>query len=91
MVPVYGLNYKDKREDALGWLQQFGNPYLKSISDTDGLVGLIGRFTLNDGKPRDLAIAPADPAIHAPGRNPVADAHARLAGLAPARERLAQF
>ena len=39
-VKLFGLNYKDKREDALGWLQQFGNPYLKSMSDTEGLVGI---------------------------------------------------
>ena len=39
-VKLYGLNYKDKREDALGWLQQFGNPYLRSMSDTEGLVGI---------------------------------------------------
>lgn len=39
-VKLYGLNYKDKREDALGWLQKFGNPYLKSMSDTEGLVGI---------------------------------------------------
>ena len=39
-VPVYGLNYKDKREDALAWLQRFGNPYVASISDTQGLVGI---------------------------------------------------
>ena len=39
-VKLYGLNYKDKRDDALGWLQKFGNPYLKSMSDTEGLVGI---------------------------------------------------
>ena len=39
-VKLYGLNYKDKRDDALGWLNNFGNPYLKSMSDTDGLVGI---------------------------------------------------
>ncbi|MBX9716336.1 MAG: DsbE family thiol:disulfide interchange protein [Burkholderiaceae bacterium] len=39
-VKMYGLNYKDKREDALDWLAKFGNPYLKSISDTEGLVGI---------------------------------------------------
>jgi len=39
-VKLYGLNYKDKREDALRWLASFGDPYLKSISDTDGLVGI---------------------------------------------------
>ena len=39
-VKLYGLNYKDKREDALGWLNNYGNPYLKSVSDTEGLVGI---------------------------------------------------
>lgn len=39
-VKLYGLNYKDKREDALGWLANYGNPYLTSMSDTDGLVGI---------------------------------------------------
>ena len=39
-VPIYGLNYKDKRDDALGWLNQFGNPYVASLSDTEGLVGI---------------------------------------------------
>lgn len=40
LVPIYGLNYKDKRDDALGWLQQFGNPYAASITDVDGRVGI---------------------------------------------------
>lgn len=39
-LKLYGLNYKDKREDALAWLANFGNPYVQSISDTDGLVGI---------------------------------------------------
>lgn len=39
-VPLYGLNYKDKRDDALRWLKQFGDPYRQSLSDTDGLVGI---------------------------------------------------
>ncbi len=39
-VPIYGLNYKDKRDDALGWLTQFGDPYLASASDTRGHVGI---------------------------------------------------
>jgi cytochrome c biogenesis protein CcmG/thiol:disulfide interchange protein DsbE len=39
-LKLYGLNYKDKRDDALGWLDRYGNPYLKSVSDTDGLVGI---------------------------------------------------
>jgi cytochrome c biogenesis protein CcmG/thiol:disulfide interchange protein DsbE len=38
-VPIYGLNY-DKRDDALAWLARFGNPYVASLSDTEGLVGI---------------------------------------------------
>jgi cytochrome c biogenesis protein CcmG/thiol:disulfide interchange protein DsbE len=40
VVPIYGLNYKDKQPDALAWLQQFGDPYNVSIVDRDGRVGL---------------------------------------------------
>lgn len=40
LPPVIGLNYKDKREDALRWLQRFGDPYLLSVVDTDGRVGI---------------------------------------------------
>jgi len=40
VVPIYGLNYKDKRDDALAWLKQFGNPYALSIIDGDGRVGI---------------------------------------------------
>jgi cytochrome c biogenesis protein CcmG/thiol:disulfide interchange protein DsbE len=39
-LPVYGLNYKDQRDDALAWLNEFGNPYVLSSSDTDGRVGI---------------------------------------------------
>ena len=39
-VPLYGLNYKDKRDDAMRWLANFGNPYTRSLSDTEGLVGI---------------------------------------------------
>ncbi len=40
VVPIYGLNYKDQRPDALKWLDQFGNPYTASIVDADGKVGI---------------------------------------------------
>jgi len=39
-VPLVGLNYKDSRNDALGWLKEFGNPYDVSLSDLDGRVGI---------------------------------------------------
>jgi cytochrome c biogenesis protein CcmG, thiol:disulfide interchange protein DsbE len=40
IVPVYGLNYKNKREEALEWLSDFGNPYVVIASDLDGRVGI---------------------------------------------------
>lgn len=40
IVPIFGLNYKDQRETALQWLKQFGDPYVISIADTEGRVGI---------------------------------------------------
>lgn len=40
VVPVYGLNYKDRRAEALDWLARLGNPYVASLADTDGRVGI---------------------------------------------------
>jgi cytochrome c biogenesis protein CcmG/thiol:disulfide interchange protein DsbE len=40
IVPIFGLNYKDKRDDALAWLRRFGDPYALSIMDTDGRIGI---------------------------------------------------
>ena len=40
VVPIYGLNYKDKREDALAWLGDLGDPYVLSAVDFDGRVGI---------------------------------------------------
>ena len=40
VVPIYGLNYKDRREDALATLDELGDPYLGSAVDLDGRVGI---------------------------------------------------
>ena len=40
VVPIYGLNYKDQRDPALGWLERYGNPYRATLSDTTGAVGI---------------------------------------------------
>lgn len=40
LAPIYGLNYKDKREDATRWLQRFGDPYAATLWDGDGRVGM---------------------------------------------------
>lgn len=39
-VPLIGLNYKDKREDAARVLATEGNPYDVNIVDADGRVGI---------------------------------------------------
>jgi cytochrome c biogenesis protein CcmG/thiol:disulfide interchange protein DsbE len=39
IVPVLGLNYKDKREDGLTVLRKSGDPYALTIFDADGKVG----------------------------------------------------
>jgi cytochrome c biogenesis protein CcmG/thiol:disulfide interchange protein DsbE len=39
-VPIYGLNWKDKREDALDWLGELGDPYVLSVADLDGRVAI---------------------------------------------------
>lgn len=39
-VPIYGLDYKDNRMQALMWLRQFGNPYQVTAFDADGKVGI---------------------------------------------------
>ncbi|MDR2711032.1 MAG: DsbE family thiol:disulfide interchange protein [Burkholderiales bacterium] len=39
-VTIVGLNYKDKAADGKAWLRQFGNPYVVSVMDADGRVGI---------------------------------------------------
>ena len=40
LVPIYGLNWKDRREDAVAWLNKFGDPYKASLADVDGRVAI---------------------------------------------------
>ena len=40
VAPVVGLDYKDKREDALAMLARQGNPYVLSAYDANGRVGI---------------------------------------------------
>ncbi|MGH7064326.1 MAG: DsbE family thiol:disulfide interchange protein [Stellaceae bacterium] len=39
-VPLYGLDYKDKPEDAARWLDAMGDPYARTGADLDGRVGI---------------------------------------------------
>jgi cytochrome c biogenesis protein CcmG/thiol:disulfide interchange protein DsbE len=40
LVPIIGLNYKDKRDDGVQWLTRLGNPYSLSAFDVEGRVGI---------------------------------------------------
>ncbi|NMM44951.1 DsbE family thiol:disulfide interchange protein [Rhodospirillaceae bacterium KN72] len=39
-IPVYGLNSKDKREDAIRWLNELGDPYTRIGYDPLGRAGI---------------------------------------------------
>ena len=40
VLPVYGVNHRDDRADALRWLEVYGDPYRASAFDPDGEVGI---------------------------------------------------
>lgn len=39
-IPIYGLNTKNNRDEALAWLSELGNPYVLSAADLDGRVSI---------------------------------------------------
>jgi len=39
-IPIYAINWRDNRPDALNWLAQLGDPYVASGFDEDGRVGI---------------------------------------------------
>ncbi|GEA49608.1 thiol:disulfide interchange protein DsbE [Vibrio inusitatus NBRC 102082] len=39
-VKIIGLNYKDDRGKAIKWLRDLGNPYMVSLFDGRGMLGL---------------------------------------------------
>ena len=40
VVPIHGLNYKDKPDDAARWLDELGDPYMRTGADLDGRVAI---------------------------------------------------
>ena len=68
---IYGLNYKDRSDDAKQWLVQFGDPYVFSLADVDGRVGIdYGVYGVPEtfvidkqGVIRHKVIGPVTPAI----------------------------
>ncbi|MEQ1628783.1 MAG: DsbE family thiol:disulfide interchange protein [Nitrospira sp.] len=39
-VPIYGMDYKDRRDEALTWLRRHGNPYVLTGVDEAGRIGI---------------------------------------------------
>ena len=39
-VPIYGIDYKDKPDDAAAWLSRMGDPYARTGADLDGRVAI---------------------------------------------------
>ena len=39
-LPIVGLDYKDQEKDGLQWLARLGNPYVLSVADKDGRIGI---------------------------------------------------
>ena len=40
IVPIHGLNYKDKPDDAQTWLNELGDPYRRTGADISGRVAI---------------------------------------------------
>ena len=39
-IPIYGINWRDTRPEALRWIDQLGDPYIASGFDGSGRVGI---------------------------------------------------
>ena len=39
-IPIFGINWRDSRTQALSWLEQLGDPYVVSGFDADARVGI---------------------------------------------------
>jgi cytochrome c biogenesis protein CcmG, thiol:disulfide interchange protein DsbE len=39
-VPIHGINYRDRPQDAASWLDELGDPYMRTGADIDGRVSI---------------------------------------------------
>ncbi len=40
LLPIHGIDYKDRPEDAAQWLNELGDPYTRTGADIDGRVAI---------------------------------------------------
>jgi len=70
-VPVYGLNWKDRQNAAIAWLDELGDPYGKIGFDESGRAGIeLGVYGVpetyivdRDGRIRYKRTGPISPAV----------------------------
>jgi cytochrome c biogenesis protein CcmG/thiol:disulfide interchange protein DsbE len=60
-IPIYGINWRDNRPEALRWLEQLGDPYVFSAFDADGRVGIDWGVY---GAPETFLISPEGIVLH---------------------------
>lgn len=60
-IPIYGINWRDRRKEALSWLDQLGDPYEFSAFDEDGRVGIDWGVY---GAPETFLISPDGVVLH---------------------------
>ena len=60
-IPIYGINWRDNRPEALRWLEQLGDPYVFSAFDADGRVGIDWGVY---GAPETFLISPDGIVLH---------------------------
>jgi cytochrome c biogenesis protein CcmG/thiol:disulfide interchange protein DsbE len=40
VLPILGLNYKDKADDAQAWLKRYGDPFVTTVADPEGRIAI---------------------------------------------------
>ncbi len=60
-IPIYGLNWKDDRDAALGWLANLGDPYVATAYDPLGAVAIDWGVY---GAPETFLIGPDGTILH---------------------------
>ena len=73
VVPIHGINYKDRPDDAAAWLDELGDPYTRTGADRDGRVaidwgvyGVPETFIVDrDGRVAFKQVGPITPEVYA--------------------------
>ncbi|MEQ8229300.1 MAG: DsbE family thiol:disulfide interchange protein [Rhodospirillales bacterium] len=72
VVPIHGINYKDRPQDAANWLDDLGDPYTRTGADLNGRVsiewgvyGVPETFVIDrDGRIAFKQVGPVTPEVY---------------------------